>query len=392
VIAAKRRVLFVIKNLQQGGTERQVLRMMGSLDRTRFDVALCTLSPEIHYEGLPAGEPRYPLAATGGKAVEALRAVMEEFRPELVHSFRDKVNRWVWRALGRLTFRPSWLMSVRGRPVLPLDLAWASVMYRRAFRVAVNSLGVASTLRRYTSIPRERIALVPNLIDEGAFSPPTFADRAAARDALGLAPDAFVWVLPGRLSWVKNQLGLLAALWLLKRRGAWPAGAVVLLAGRRRDRLPSALLPRLVRALGLREEVRLMDAVKAPGVLYAAADALVLPSVAEGMPNVVLEAHLSEVPVVVTPEANRDLLVADGESGLVVPSLSPRALADRMARMMSLPQETRRQMGRSGRADLLRRLTSRVVARELTSLYDAALAPPAEERLGAESGVSRATG
>jgi len=39
-----------IKNLQQGGTERQILRMMKSLDPQAFDTALCTLSPEIHYK------------------------------------------------------------------------------------------------------------------------------------------------------------------------------------------------------------------------------------------------------------------------------------------------------------------------------------------------------
>ncbi|MDB4980682.1 MAG: glycosyl transferase group 1 [Myxococcales bacterium] len=393
-LAKRRRILFVIKNLQQGGTERQVLRMMRSIDRSRFDVALCTLSPEIHYDDLPSGEPRYALSVggVGAKAVASLRAVMEDFRPDLVHSFRDIVNRWVWRALSGLSFRPAWLMSVRGRPVLPLDLAWASVMYRRAFRVAVNSLGVAATLRRFTSIPASRIAIVPNLIDEHAFSPPTAAQRDAARATLGLPAEAFVWLLPGRLSWVKNQLGLLVALWLLGRRRAWPAGAVVVLAGRRRDRLPSALVPRLIRLLGLSDRVRVMDAVKTPGVLYAAADALVLPSIAEGMPNVVLEAHLSEVPVVVTPEANRDLLVTDGDSGLVVPSLSPRALADQMARMMSLPAEARRQMGRNGRADLLRRMTSKVIAHELASLYEDALAPHDGEALDVERADTRATG
>ncbi|HVZ74305.1 MAG TPA: glycosyltransferase family 4 protein [Polyangia bacterium] len=369
----KRRILFVIKNLQQGGTERQVLQMMRSVDRSRFEVALCTLSPEAHYAVRADEAPRYALTAKGDAAVEALRAVMEDFRPDLVHSFRDVVNRWVWRALGQLSFRPEWLMSVRGRPVLPLDLAWASVMYRRAFRVAVNSLGVAATLMRYARIPARRIAVVPNLIDEGAFSPATPARRAAAREALGLAPGAFVWVLPGRLSWVKNQIGLLAALWIAKRRGALPDDAVLVLAGRRRDSVPSAVVPRLLRWLGLARHVRLMDAVKAPSILYDAADALVLPSFAEGMPNVVLEAQLAEVPVVVAPEANRDLLVTHGESGFVASSVSPRELATQMARLMSLPELERRRMGRSGRAELLRRLPTRVVTAELRALYEAAL-------------------
>jgi glycosyltransferase involved in cell wall biosynthesis len=374
VAVVKRRILFVIKNLQQGGTERQVLQMLRAIDRGRYEVALCTLSPEVHYAVRPGEALHYALVAKGAAAVEELRAVMEDFRPDLVHSFRDIVNRWVWRALGRLSFRPAWLMSVRGRPVLPADLAWARVMYRRAFRVAVNSLGVASTLERWAAIPPERIAIVPNLIDEAAFSPPSSEERAAARAALGLPPRAFTWVLPGRLSWVKNQLGLLGALWLMRRRRTLPDDAVVVLAGRARDPLPSALVPRLVRLLGLGRHVRLMDAVKAPRALYAAADALVLSSFAEGMPNVVLEAHLSELPVVVTPEANRDLLVTDGESGIVAAGVSPRALAAGLERMMAAAPEERAQMAQNGRADLLRRLSSKAVAQELRALYDAAVA------------------
>jgi colanic acid/amylovoran biosynthesis glycosyltransferase len=169
-------------------------------------------------------------------------------------------------------------------------------------------------------------------------------------------------------------------------------GTVVLLAGRNRDHLPSALVPRLVGLFGLQKFVRIIPAVKTPSVLYAAADAMVLPSIAEGMPNVILEAHLSEVPVVVTPEANRDILVADGDTGLVVPSLSPRALADQMARMMSLSPEARLRMGRNGRTDLLRRLDSKSVARQLAGLYDAALADEWVPTMTAEPDVSLAAG
>jgi glycosyltransferase involved in cell wall biosynthesis len=370
----KKRILFVIKNLQQGGTERQVLRMMRSIDLDRYEVALCTLAPEIHYGDLPFGEPRYAFSAKGREAVRVLREVMEDFRPHVVHSFRDLVNRWVWRALRGLAFRPTWLMSVRGRPVLPLDLLWASVMHRRAFRVAVNSRGIAATLKRFTSIPRQQIAIVPNLIDESAFAPVGAVRRAAARAELGLPPEAFVWVLPGRISWVKNQLGLLAALWLMKRAGTLPPGAVVILAGRRRDPLPSALVPRLIRLLGLAAHVRLLEAVKSPTGLYAAADALVLPSIAEGRPNVTLEAQLSALPVVATWEANRDFLVVDGENGLVAPSPSPWALASAMARMMALPAFRRQQMGRRGRSNLLRDLSSNAIAEKLDALYDAAAA------------------
>jgi glycosyltransferase involved in cell wall biosynthesis len=371
----RRRILFVIKNLQQGGTERQVLRMMRCLDRDRFETALCTLSPEVHYSDLPCGEPRYRFQVRGARAVAAVRDAIEDFGPDLVHSFRDGVNRVVWRALKRAPPALPWLMSVRGRPVLPMDLLWARVMRRRAFRITTNSVGVERTLRRFAGISEQKIVVVPNFIDEDAFSPATPRLRGAARLDLGLPPSAFVWVLPARLSWVKNQFGLLEALRRLKQRGALPAEARVVLAGRARDRIPVALLPRMVKLFGLEPWVRIIDAVEDASLLYAAADALVLPSWAEGMPNVVLEAQLSGLPIVVTHQANRDQLVSDGEDGFTVRTGSPGALARAMSRMMSLPDGERQNMGSRGRLRVMHRFSTPAIADRLSAIYRDATGP-----------------
>jgi glycosyltransferase involved in cell wall biosynthesis len=370
----KRRILFVIKSLQQGGTERQVLRMLELLDPDRFEVALCTLENEIHYPDVPAGQPRFALEAKGLQAVRALSVVIDDFCPDLVHSFRDNVNRWVGAALARVAHTPAWLMSVRGRPVLPWDLFWSRIICKRAHRVVVNSVGIERVLRRFAGIPRKRITVIPNLLDPGEFHPPGPGERAAAREYLGLSPGAFVWTFPARISWVKNQLGLLSALALLRRRGALPDNAVFLLAGRRRDRIPSALLPKLARALGVERYLRVLPPQKDPRVLYAASDALVLPSWAEGMPNAVLEAQLAGLPVVVTRQANRDGLVSAGQSGLVVRTGSRRALAGAIADLMSLSEIERRAMGARGRSSLLERFPVEPIVERLADLYDEAIA------------------
>ncbi|MGA7743930.1 MAG: glycosyltransferase family 4 protein [Polyangia bacterium] len=371
---SKRRVLFVIKSLQQGGTERQVLRMLGLLDPNRFEVALCTLAPEIHYSDVPAGQPRFPLNARGAGAIKALAAVIEEFQPDLIHSFRDNVNRWVRAALSRIEHAPTWLMSVRGRPVLPWDLLWSRIISRRAYRVVVNSLGIERTLRRFAGIRPGKIAVIPNLLNPEAFRPPGPGERVAAREYFGLSADAFVWAFPARISWVKNQLGLLWSLALLVRWGALPEGTVFLLAGRPRDQIPSALLPKLARALGVEKYLRVLPPEKEPRVLYTASDALVLPSWAEGMPNVVLEAQLMGLPVVVTRQANWDAAVSTGYSGYVVSTGSPRALAEAMRRLMSLSEIERRAMGARGRTSLLERFPPGPIMESLGLLYEQAIA------------------
>src|SRR5438552_1684112 len=100
-MAARPRILFVIKNLQQGGTERQLLRTLSVLDQSRFEFHLCTVSGEVQYEDLPVGEPHFRLDSPnfGGPALRGLAAVIDDYKPDVIHSFRDKVNLYVRLAL-----------------------------------------------------------------------------------------------------------------------------------------------------------------------------------------------------------------------------------------------------------------------------------------------------
>jgi glycosyltransferase involved in cell wall biosynthesis len=348
------RILYVIKNLKQGGTEEQLLQIWAALPE-RFDKRLCLMNPDVHYPDAPPH-----LVA---RDVGALARVIDEVRPDVIHSFRDRVNFELYRALQRTACSPAWLPSVRGRPIRVLDLVRTRLLCGRAYRVTVNSEGVAATLRR---VGVHKLAMTHNLTDTGRFRPPTDFERARARGALGIAADAFVWVLPARLSWVKNQLGLAAAVAALGRP------LVALLAGRPRDRIPSWALPRLAQLLRVDGKLRLLGAQSEMGSIYAASDALVLPSFAEAMPNVILEAHLCELPAVVTAEANRDGVVLDGETGFVAPLPEPWGLARAMRALMDLGPEERRAFGARGRERVLAGYDRTAVLARLISLYDEA--------------------
>jgi glycosyltransferase involved in cell wall biosynthesis len=240
--------------------------------------------------------------------------------------------------------------------------------------VTVNSVGIRTALHRYAGIAKRKIQVIANLIDESTFRASSTEERRKARQELGLSQDAFVWVLPARMSWVKNQIGLVFALAILKRRGALGPDVEVVLAGRQRDLLASKLVPMLARVLGVRSHLRIFPAFTDPSVLYRASDALVLPSWAEGMPNVVLESLLSAVPAVVTHQANRDDLVRHGDSGFTVRTGSAVALADAMSRLMQLPPEARHRLGESGRQALIQRFARDPIVATLSSLYETAIA------------------
>jgi glycosyltransferase involved in cell wall biosynthesis len=83
--------------------------------------------------------------------------------------------------------------------------------------------------------------------------------------------------------------------------------------------------------------------------LLASAAMLVLPSFAEGLPVVLMEALASRIPVIATQVAGVSELVVDGVSGLIVPPGDVAGLARAMDRLLGDP-DLRARMGEAGRA------------------------------------------
>lgn len=111
--------------------------------------------------------------------------------------------------------------------------------------------------------------------------------------------------------------------------------------------------PRLRRCashLGLDSRVRFLGR-RSPGqvrLLMRRAGALVVPSIYEGMPLVVLEAMEAELPVIASRVSGIPEVVSDGETGWLVPPEDPVALAEAIRQWRADPAEAKRR-GRAGR-------------------------------------------
>jgi glycosyltransferase involved in cell wall biosynthesis len=101
----------------------------------------------------------------------------------------------------------------------------------------------------------------------------------------------------------------------------------------------------------------------------AASDAFVLSSHWEGNPLVLLEAMAAGLPAVVTKVGMVPTMVVEGETAFMVDPKRPKALADSMARLMSLGEESR-SMGMAGRTRLERYYDFRHMQREVERFYD----------------------
>jgi glycosyltransferase involved in cell wall biosynthesis len=135
----------------------------------------------------------------------------------------------------------------------------------------------------------------------------------------------------GRLTRVKDYPTLLRAFAILRARR--PCRLLILGEGRQRPRLE-----RLVGRLGLGEDVRMPGFVANPYAYMARARLLVVSSLREGGPQVLIEALALGTPAVSTdcPSGPREILDG-GRYGALVPRRDPAALADAMGATLDAP-------------------------------------------------------
>lgn len=177
--------------------------------------------------------------------------------------------------------------------------------WRLADRIAVGSNFVREGLVRL-GVPQSKIVVIPYGVDPTQF-PVTSAKKASDGSALKV-------LFVGQVGLRKGVPDLLAAVTRI------PAGAIdVRIAG------PITIKPTHLQ--GLPFNVLLLGSVPRSEVirLFAWADVLVLPSIAEGSATVTYEALMSGCPVITTPNAGS--IVRDNVDGFIVPIRDPAALA-----------------------------------------------------------------
>jgi glycosyltransferase involved in cell wall biosynthesis len=306
----KIRVALCITDLEVGGAERALVELACRIDRTRFEPVVYSIAPrpragrDLLVGGLEerAIEVHFLDARRRWMAPIAwrrLKGLLGAQRPHLVQTFLFHAN-----ILGRLAARAAGIGTVvSGIRVAERGSRWHLWVDRCTERSVARhvcvSEGVARFARDVGRLPAEKLVVIPNSVDAGRYC------GAAAVDlrTLGVPAGREVVVYVGRLARQKGLRGLISTApdWLGRL-----AGHDLLLVGEGPE---CAALRRQCRRLGITERVHFAGPrADVPGLL-AASRLLVLPSLWEGMPNVVLEAMASGLPVVAMDvEGVRELL------------------------------------------------------------------------------------
>jgi glycosyltransferase involved in cell wall biosynthesis len=295
---------------------------------------------EEQRHGLAVLHPRYPMIPQVGMSsapflmYAALRNVIAEilkarFPFDLIDAHYFYPDGVAAVMLGRGLGKPV-VVTARGTDVNLLPeyrvarrlVRWAAA---RAAGVATVSLALRERLIDL-GVPGSRVQVLRNGVDLKLFAP---QDRAVARRELGLNADGPIVLSVGSLIPVK-------AVDLVVRAVSALAKATLVIVG---DGPKRPALQRLARDLSLEQRVRFLGSM-APARLasaYNAADVLVLASVREGFPNVLLEALACGTPVVATAVGGMPEIVREPAAGRLVQERTPEAIAAALRAVLADP-------------------------------------------------------
>ena len=371
-------IAHVVYRLDVGGLENGVVNLINHMpeDAYRHAVVALTEATDFRHRITRPDVPVVALHKPPGHAVKIypqLYRLLRQFRPAIVHS----------RNLAALEASvPAFAAGVgvrihgeHGRDVD--DLTGASRKHqwlRRAYRPFVtHHVALTSELTDYlvskVGIPRPSITQICNGVDTAHFRP-----SEGARGAIDGCPfdphSHWLFGTVGRMQAVKDQVSLARAFVLaIRQRPRLKEKARLVMVGDGPLREESV---GILRTAGMLELAWLPGQRGDIAAIMRGLDCFVLPSLAEGVSNTILEAMASGLPVIATSVGANAELVSHGVTGRIVPPADVEALA---ATMIGLATESAlsKAMGRAGRLAAETQYSLETMTAAYRSLYDSQL-------------------
>ncbi|MGA7507278.1 MAG: glycosyltransferase family 4 protein [Erwinia billingiae] len=361
-----------------GGAERFISRALEALDDDSLELNIITRSwqgepkPEWH---LHICNPKKwgRISRERGFAVAA-RACWQQEKFDIVQSHERIAGCDIFRA-GDGVHRV-WLEQ-RARVVSPVQRLLTQVsryhryvmtaeeeMFRSPAlkKIICNSLMVKNDIMRCFQVPEEKFAVIYNAIDATRFMPATAEQRQQSREQLDLPDNAKVFIYVGSGFERKGLKASISAL------AATDAHLLVVGQDKQQSRYEN-----LARSLGCEKRIHFLGVQNNVIPFYHAADSLILPTLYDPFPNVILEAMACGLPVITSFTCGGAEFIVDGKQGFVCDALDVPALT---AAAVAIPQRTLdSRMGDLARERVLP-CSPQQLATQLHALYQQVLQQP----------------
>ena len=395
------RVMRIISRMNIGGPAVHVVLLNAGLDPQKYDCLLVTGSEGVSEGSLrdlaESRHLRLVVIPQLGREISPrsdfltllkLYRLMRRERPHIVHTHTAKAG-FVGRIAARLAGVPVVLHTFHGHVFhgyfSPAKTRLVLLIERLGARLSTRIITISPRLReeiaRYGVTRSEHIEVIPLGFDLEAFASQPRA-TGDFRRSLDFPADAKLIGAVGRLVPIKNIPLLLEAAALARQQN--PAIRVVIVGdGELREELQTR-----ADALGLAGAVVFAGWRRDLASVYGDLDAVVISSDNEGTPASLIEAMATGCPVIATRVGGVPDLIADGETGRLVPPGDREALAGALLALFQESELTADMAELARRRVLERHQATRLVA-DIDRLYRELLAAAGHSRPAGWSGTER---
>jgi glycosyltransferase involved in cell wall biosynthesis len=359
------KILHVVLSLEPGGMENGLVNVASRLNRDEFEVHVCCLERGGDFiQRLPDPGNVSILEKPPGfsfRTVVELAKVISRIKPNLVHSHNLGPLIYSGLATGVGLSRPI-LQGEHGLPEpqrQPKHLRQRRFFYRGCRRVQTVSRGLREDLIRL-GMPASKIIVIQNGVDTQRFVP---ANSQKAREEIGLPAEGPVLGIVGRFDVLKRHTELIDAFVRLPKSSCNAQLLIVGDGGSEFERVKER-----VRLSPANDRIHMIGFKSEPRPYYQSMDLLVVPSLLEGMSNVVLEAMACGVPVLGHNACGNAEIIRNGHDGLIDDLSTTEALNVHLTKALSNRAHLL-EMGSAARQKVLERFSMRNMVENYEAVY-----------------------
>lgn len=326
------KILYVITSLGIGGAERLLLSYLKLLNHQKYDFHVIALreKPDDLLEEISLHSEVSVLgirSAFSPSVVFRLVKLINQIKPDIIHSHLFQAR--FYTAIAHLISKRGILITHKHNNVNPkkhnvfIILEMISIFLSK--KVIAISNSVKRSLNRYELVPSKKIFILHNGIDYEKFF-----KIAESNNILRENP-----IVIGTVCRLEPQKGiqyLLLAMRIILTK--FPSVRLEIVG----DGSLFQELQSLTKDLGISNSVKFFGKFVDVIPFYKKMNLFVLPSLYEGFGIVLLEAMAAGVPVIATNVDGIKEVVIDGESGILIPSKNPEAIADAVLKLIENPQ------------------------------------------------------
>jgi len=371
-------IAHIIHRLDVGGLENGLVNLINRIPPSRYRHAIICMTGHTDF-AKRIHNPNVELHALGKRegqdwaVYRRLWRLLRSLKPDIVHT--RNLATLEGQAVAALVGVPVRIHGEHGRDII--DISGANkkhLMLRRLLRHFVTryialSNDLEGWLQEQVHVPAAKIVQIYNGVDTERFHPAA-AGRGALPPAGFASGDELVIGTVGQMRGEKDQLTLARAFIELLNLDAKIA-----------DKLRLVMIgdgPLRAEAMQLLRKAGVDHLAWLPGVrddvdeIMRGFDIFVLPSLIEGVSNTILEAMATGLPVVATDVGGNTELVVEGETGALVPSSNPAAMADALSTYIQ-DQALMRRHGRAGRKRVEQEFSMDNMVTHYLAVYDSHL-------------------